>query len=84
MDHINQQLATATLNLDYPFAIKATLTVYTLVCIGLLVQGIDLFCACNVLAHDNITATSVDVKWMFSQGRLILSHVRSCLSVEST
>lgn len=32
----------------------------------------------------NITATSVDVKRTFSQGRLLLSHVRGCLSVQST
>ena len=31
-----------------------------------------------------ITATSVDVEWTFSQRRLVLSHVRSCLSVQST
>ena len=31
-----------------------------------------------------ITATSVDVERTFSQGRLILSHVRNRLSVQST
>ena len=31
----------------------------------------------------NITATSIDVERTFSQGRLLLSHVRSCLSVQS-
>jgi hypothetical protein len=31
-----------------------------------------------------ILATSVDVKWVFSQGCLLLSHVRSRLSVQST
>lgn len=31
-----------------------------------------------------ITATSVDVERTFSQGRLVLSHVRSRLSVQST
>ena len=31
-----------------------------------------------------ISATSVDVEHVFSQGRLILSHVYSCLSVLST
>ena len=30
------------------------------------------------------TATSVDVEWVFSKGRLVLSHVRSRLSVQST
>ncbi len=29
-------------------------------------------------------ATSVDVEQMFSQGRLLLSHIRNCLSVQST
>ena len=32
----------------------------------------------------NITATSVDVERTFSQGRLLLSHVRGRLSVQST
>jgi hypothetical protein len=32
----------------------------------------------------NLTATSVDVERTFSQGRLLLSHVRSRLSVQST
>jgi hypothetical protein len=31
-----------------------------------------------------VSATSVDVERTFSQGRLILSHVRSRLSVQST
>jgi hypothetical protein len=31
-----------------------------------------------------IQATSVDVERVFSQGRLLLSHVRSRLSVQST
>ena len=31
-----------------------------------------------------ISATSVDVERTFSQGRLVLSHVRSRLSVQST
>ena len=29
-------------------------------------------------------ATSVDIKCVFSQGRLLLSHICSCLSVQST
>jgi hypothetical protein len=29
-------------------------------------------------------ATSVDVERIFSQGRLLLSHVRNCLSAQST
>jgi hypothetical protein len=36
------------------------------------------------LLKKNMTATSVDVERTFSQGRLILSHVRSRLSVQST
>lgn len=32
----------------------------------------------------SITATSVNVEWTFSQGRLVLSHVHSHLSVQST
>jgi hypothetical protein len=31
-----------------------------------------------------VSATSVDVERTFSQGRLVLSHVRSRLSVQST
>jgi hypothetical protein len=38
---------------------------------------------CNILLT-SISATSVDVERAFSQGRLILSHVRSRLSVQST
>jgi hypothetical protein len=34
--------------------------------------------------YSQISATSVDVKQTFSQGRLVLSHVCSCLSVQST
>ena len=30
------------------------------------------------------TATSIDVERLFSRGRLLLSHVRSCLSAQST
>lgn len=30
------------------------------------------------------TATSTDVERVFSQGRLVLSHVRNCLSSQST
>ena len=29
-------------------------------------------------------ATSIDVERLFSRGRLVLSHVRNCLSVQST
>jgi hypothetical protein len=36
------------------------------------------------LLMTHITATSVDVKWTFSQDRLVLSHLHSCLSVQST
>ena len=32
----------------------------------------------------NHTATSVDVEWLFSHGHLLLSHVHSQLSAEST
>ena len=35
------------------------------------------------LLMKNMTATLVDVERTFSQGRLILLHVRSCLSVQS-
>jgi hypothetical protein len=31
-----------------------------------------------------ILATSVDVERIFSKGRLVLSHVRNCLSIDST
>ena len=30
------------------------------------------------------SATSTDVKCVFSQGRIVLSHIRNCLSVQST
>jgi len=30
------------------------------------------------------TAMSVDVEWTFSQGRLVVSHLRSRLSIQST
>src|SRR5277367_3162115 len=36
------------------------------------------------LDHQFILATSVDVKHTFSQGRLLLSHIRNRLSVQST
>jgi len=36
------------------------------------------------LLMTNTTATSVDVERTFSQGRLVLSHLRSRLSVQST
>jgi hypothetical protein len=32
----------------------------------------------------NFTATSVDVERVFSKGRLVLSHIRNGLSVQST
>ena len=42
----------------------------------------------NHFIHSNLTccvvAMSVDVEWVFSRGRLILSHTRSWLSVSST
>ena len=31
-----------------------------------------------------ILATTVDVERMFSQGRIVLSHIRNCLSSQST
>lgn len=37
-----------------------------------------------LLIHICLTATSVDVERIFSQGRLLLLHVRSRLSVQST
>ena len=37
-----------------------------------------------ILTSDFLLATSVDVEHVFSQGRLLLSHIRSCLSVQST
>ena len=33
---------------------------------------------------DLVTATSIDVKWLFSHGHLLLSHVCSQLSAQST
>ena len=38
----------------------------------------------TIFAYHLVSATSVDVERTFSQGRLILSHVRSRLSVQST
>lgn len=38
----------------------------------------------SVLLNKGLVATSVDVERVFSQGRLLLSHVRSRLSVQST
>ena len=32
---------------------------------------------------DFVAATSIDVEWLFSRGRLLLSHVRSQLSAQS-
>ena len=37
-----------------------------------------------VLWIDFITATSIDVEWLFSHGHLLLLHVRSRLSAQST
>jgi len=42
-----------------------------------------LLCLRMDLLMKNMTATSVDVEQTFSQGCLILLHVRSCLSVQS-
>ena len=38
----------------------------------------------SVLLNKGLVATTVDIECVFSQGRLLLSHVRSCLSVQST
>jgi hAT family C-terminal dimerisation region len=38
----------------------------------------------KLLNHQCILATSVDVERTFSQGRLLLSHIRNRLSVQST
>jgi hypothetical protein len=38
----------------------------------------------NFLDHQFILATSVDVERTFSQGRLLLSHIRNRLSIQST
>ena len=48
------------------------------------IPGNYFFVLANGLADENMTATSVDVERTFSQGRLVLSHVRSRLSVQST
>ena len=36
------------------------------------------------MIHSPVLATSVDVERVFSQGRLVLSHIRCSLSVQST
>ena len=38
----------------------------------------------NFLDHELLLATSVDVERTFSQGRLLLSHIRNWLCVQST
>ena len=38
----------------------------------------------SVLLLTALLATSIDVEHLFSRGQLLLSHVRSCLSVNST
>ena len=38
----------------------------------------------HLLIFQTWTATSVDVEWVFSQGRIVLSHLCSCLSGQST
>jgi len=48
------------------------------------IPGDFFLCLQMYLLMTNITATSVDVEWTFSQGRLVLSHVHSRLSVQST
>ena len=48
------------------------------------IPGKNFFVLANGLADENITTTSVDVERTFSQGHLVLSHVHSCLSVQST
>ena len=35
------------------------------------------------LTNQHLSATSIDVERVFSRGRLILSHVHNCLSVET-
>ncbi|KIK77424.1 hypothetical protein PAXRUDRAFT_166907 [Paxillus rubicundulus Ve08.2h10] len=40
--------------------------------------------SCMVLDYLTIPATSVDIEWLFSRGRLLLTHVRSRFSVQST
>ena len=52
----------------------------------LLIPGKQLLrCMCNMSLLTQIhLATSIDVERTFSQGRLLLSHVRSRLSVQST
>jgi hypothetical protein len=40
--------------------------------------------SCMAIDYLTIPATSVDVERVFSRGRLLLSHVRSRLSVQST
>ena len=45
---------------------------------------------CTTIPESTLTlifcplATTVDVKWVFSRGRLVLPHVHNCLGVEST
>jgi len=53
---------------------------------GLLVNPryVNSLCFQMYLLMTNTTATSVDVERTFSQGRLVLSHLRSRLSVQST
>ena len=38
----------------------------------------------NIIDHELLLATSVDVERMFSQGRLLLSHIHNRLCVQST
>ncbi|KIK76818.1 hypothetical protein PAXRUDRAFT_780177 [Paxillus rubicundulus Ve08.2h10] len=40
--------------------------------------------SCMALDYLTIPATSVDIKWLFSWGRLLLTHVQSHLSVQLT
>ncbi len=39
---------------------------------------------CTILNLQSLAATSVDVERVFSKGRLLLSHIRNGLSVQST
>ncbi len=48
------------------------------------IPGDFFLCLQMYLLTTNITATSVDVEQTFSQGRLVLLHVCSHLSVQST
>lgn len=50
----------------------------------LTIPGKIFLSSCILLTRYRILATSVDVERLFSRGRLLLSHIRSRLSVQST